>query len=187
MMPSQWNAETCSLHFFLQIFASVAPSIYGHEDIKRAIALTLFGGEPKDPGGKHRVRGDINVLMCGDPGTAKSQFLKYMEKIAPRPVFTTGVCVRVCVRACVCTYLYPLPFFNIPQPSLFHVSQTINIPLPSSLPPLPLSSSCSCCRSRCLCSGVDCLCPTQSNNKGMDPGGRGLGPGRQGCVSHRRV
>ena len=122
-MPSQWNAETCFLHFFLQIFASVAPSIYGHEDIKRAIALTLFGGEPKDPGGKHRVRGDINVLMCGDPGTAKSQFLKYMEKIAPRPVFTTGVCV--------CMYLCPLPFFNIPQPSLF--------PLPSSLPPLPLS------------------------------------------------
>lgn len=41
-------------------------------------------------GGKHKVRGDINVLLCGDPGTAKSQFLKYMEKIAPRPVFTTG-------------------------------------------------------------------------------------------------
>ena len=96
--------QTCSVHFFLQIFASVAPSIYGHEDIKRAIALSLFGGEPKDPGGKHRVRGDINVLMCGDPGTAKSQFLKYMEKIAPRPVFTTGVCVcvRVCVHVCAC-------------------------------------------------------------------------------------
>ena len=41
-------------------------------------------------GGKHKVRGDINVLLCGDPGTAKSQFLKYVEKIAPRPVFTTG-------------------------------------------------------------------------------------------------
>merc|ERR1711894_702890 len=40
--------------------------------------------------GKHRVRGDLNVLMCGDPGTAKSQFLKYTEKIAPRAVFTTG-------------------------------------------------------------------------------------------------
>ena len=41
-------------------------------------------------GQKHKVRGDINVLLCGDPGTAKSQFLKYVEKIAPRPVFTTG-------------------------------------------------------------------------------------------------
>lgn len=41
-------------------------------------------------GKKHKVRGDINVLICGDPGTAKSQFLKYVEKIAPRAIFTTG-------------------------------------------------------------------------------------------------
>lgn len=41
-------------------------------------------------GNKHKVRGDINVLLCGDPGTAKSQFLKYVEKVAPRVVFTTG-------------------------------------------------------------------------------------------------
>uniref|UniRef100_A0A3B4BBU2 DNA replication licensing factor MCM2 n=1 Tax=Periophthalmus magnuspinnatus TaxID=409849 RepID=A0A3B4BBU2_9GOBI len=73
-----------------RIFASMGPSIYGHEDIKRALALSLFGGEPKNPGGKHKVRGDINVLLCGDPGTAKSQFLKYVEKIASRAVFTTG-------------------------------------------------------------------------------------------------
>merc|ERR1719367_1658715 len=73
-----------------RIIASIAPSIYGHEDIKRALALTLFGGQPKDKSDKHRVRGDLNVLMCGDPGTAKSQFLKYLEKIAPRAIFTTG-------------------------------------------------------------------------------------------------
>ena len=187
-MPSQWNAETCFLHFFLQIFASVAPSIYGHEDIKRAIALTLFGGEPKDPGGKHRVRGDINVLMCGDPGTAKSQFLKYMEKIAPRPVFTTGVCVRVCACMCVCMRACMCVCARICALSLSSIFLNHASSLsPPSHPPLPLSSSCYCCRSRCLCSGVDCLCPAQSDNKGMDPGGRGLGPGRQGCVSHRRV
>ena len=80
---------------FCKVFASIAPSVYGHEDIKRGIALSLFGGEPKDPGGKHKVRGDINVLMCGDPGTAKSQFLKYVEKVAARPVFTTGLYMHV--------------------------------------------------------------------------------------------
>jgi len=73
-----------------RIVASVGPSIYGHNDIKRALALAIFGGESKNPGEKHRVRGDLNVLICGDPGTAKSQFLKYVEKIAPRAVFTTG-------------------------------------------------------------------------------------------------
>nr|CAA47749.1 polypeptide BM28 [Homo sapiens] len=73
-----------------KIFASIAPSIYGHEDIKRGPALALFGGEPKNPGGKHKVRGDINVLLCGDPGTAKSQFLKYIEKVSSRAIFTTG-------------------------------------------------------------------------------------------------
>ncbi|KAK0532461.1 MCM DNA helicase complex subunit [Tilletia horrida] len=73
-----------------RIIKSMAPSIYGHEDIKTAIALSLFGGVPKDIGGKHRIRGDINVLLLGDPGTAKSQFLKYVEKTANRAVFTTG-------------------------------------------------------------------------------------------------
>lgn len=73
-----------------RIVQSMAPSIYGHEYIKRSLALTLFGGEAKNPNDKHKLRGDINVLICGDPGTAKSQFLKYSEKIAPRAVFTTG-------------------------------------------------------------------------------------------------
>jgi len=73
-----------------RIVASIGPSIFGHEDIKRALALSLFGGQAKDKSDKHKVRGDINALLCGDPGTAKSQFLKYVEKIAPRAVFTTG-------------------------------------------------------------------------------------------------
>lgn len=60
----------------IQIVKSIAPSIYGHEDIKTAIALAMFGGQEKNVKGKHRLRGDINVLLLGDPGTAKSQFLK---------------------------------------------------------------------------------------------------------------
>merc|ERR1712079_341264 len=73
-----------------RIIASIAPSVYGHEDIKRALALSLFGGVSKNPQEKHKVRGDINVLLCGDPGTAKSQFLKYVQNLAPRSVFSTG-------------------------------------------------------------------------------------------------
>ncbi len=74
-----------------RIIKAIAPSIYGHKDVKEAIALSLFGGCAKvGGGGTHRVRGDINVLLLGDPGTAKSQCLKYAEKTAPRSVFATG-------------------------------------------------------------------------------------------------
>jgi DNA replication licensing factor MCM2 len=73
-----------------RIIASIAPSVFGHDDIKRALSLALFGGVTKNPGEKHKIRGDINVLLCGDPGTAKSQFLKYIQGIAPRAVFSTG-------------------------------------------------------------------------------------------------
>ena len=54
------------------IINSIAPGIYGHRYIKTAVALAMFGGESKDIGGKHKVRGDINVLLLGDPGVAKS-------------------------------------------------------------------------------------------------------------------
>ena len=73
-----------------RIFASIAPSIYGHPFIKKALALAMFGGEAKDIAGKHKIRGDINVLLLGDPGTAKSQFLKFVEKAAHRCMYTTG-------------------------------------------------------------------------------------------------
>jgi DNA replication licensing factor MCM2 len=73
-----------------KVIHSIAPSIWGHKEIKTGIALSMFGGQQKDVGGKHRIRGDINVLLLGDPGTAKSQFLKYVEKATPRAVFTTG-------------------------------------------------------------------------------------------------
>lgn len=72
------------------IISSIAPSIYGHYDIKTAIACSLFSGVSKNINGKHSIRGDINVLLLGDPGSAKSQFLKYVEKVASRAVFSTG-------------------------------------------------------------------------------------------------
>ncbi|KAJ3310161.1 MCM DNA helicase complex subunit [Boothiomyces sp. JEL0838] len=73
-----------------RIIKSIAPSIYGHEDIKTAIALSMFGGVFKNPQNKHKLRGDINVLLLGDPGTAKSQFLKYVEKTSHRAIYATG-------------------------------------------------------------------------------------------------
>ena len=53
--------------------------------------MAMFGGEAKDVGGKHRIRGDINVLLLGDPGTAKSPFLKYVEQVFHRAVYIIGI------------------------------------------------------------------------------------------------
>ena len=72
-----------------RIIRSIAPSIYGMLHAKRSIAFALFGGVPKNVKG-HRIRSDINCLLLGDPGVAKSQLLKYAEKTAPRAVYSTG-------------------------------------------------------------------------------------------------
>lgn len=69
---------------------SIAPEIYGHEDVKKALLLLLVGGVTKITGDGMKIRGDINICLMGDPGVAKSQLLKYISKIAPRGVYTTG-------------------------------------------------------------------------------------------------
>ncbi|EPQ28882.1 uncharacterized protein PFL1_03683 [Pseudozyma flocculosa PF-1] len=74
---------------------SLAPSIYEMDDVKKGILLQLFGGTNKSistggGAGGPRYRGDINVLMVGDPGTSKSQILQYVHKIAPRGVYASG-------------------------------------------------------------------------------------------------
>ncbi|KAG5645073.1 hypothetical protein DXG03_007163 [Asterophora parasitica] len=69
---------------------SIAPEIYGHEDVKKALLLLLVGGVTKVTGDGMKIRGDLNVCLMGDPGVAKSQLLKYISKIAPRGVYTTG-------------------------------------------------------------------------------------------------
>jgi DNA replication licensing factor MCM5 len=61
-----------------RIQKSIAPGIYGNEEIKKAIACMLFGGSRKFLPDKTVLRGDINVLLLGDPSTAKSQFLKFV-------------------------------------------------------------------------------------------------------------
>ncbi len=72
------------------IVRSIAPSIYGHDNVKRAVSLLLFGGVPKILPDGVRIRGDVNVLLVGDPGTAKSQLLQYVARTAPRGLYTTG-------------------------------------------------------------------------------------------------
>ena len=69
---------------------SIAPEIYGHLDVKKALLLLLIGGVTKEMGDGMRIRGDINICLMGDPGVAKSQLLKYITKVAPRGVYTTG-------------------------------------------------------------------------------------------------
>ena len=72
-----------------KIVRSIAPSVYGYEHLKEAILYLLFGGVPK-----HlpdiRIRGELNILLIGDPGTAKSQLLRYVPRIAPRGLYTSG-------------------------------------------------------------------------------------------------
>ena len=72
------------------IVKSIAPSIYGHEFEKEAIALSLFGGVPKVRKDGTRRRGDIHVLIIGDPGTAKSQLLQFVKNLIPRSIFVDG-------------------------------------------------------------------------------------------------
>lgn len=69
---------------------SIAPEIYGMEDVKKALLLALVGGVTKEMGDGMRIRGDINICLMGDPGVAKSQLLKYISRMTPRGVYTTG-------------------------------------------------------------------------------------------------
>ncbi len=74
-----------------KIIQSIAPSIYGYDAIKEAIALQLFGCEAIDLRDGTRIRGDTHVLLTGDPGVAKSQILKWAANVAPRGLYTSGM------------------------------------------------------------------------------------------------
>jgi replicative DNA helicase Mcm len=72
-----------------KIINSIAPSIYGYEHVKEAIMYLLFGGVPKTLP-DITIRGELNILLIGDPGTAKSQLLQYVARVAPRGLYTSG-------------------------------------------------------------------------------------------------
>lgn len=69
---------------------SIAPEIHGLEDVKKALLLLLVGGVSKKMNDGMKIRGDINILLMGDPGVAKSQLLKHISLLAPRGIYTTG-------------------------------------------------------------------------------------------------
>ena len=69
---------------------SIAPAIYGYEEEKLAMILQLFSGVTKHLPDGSRIRGDLHMLLIGDPGTGKSQMISYVENIAPRSVYTSG-------------------------------------------------------------------------------------------------
>lgn len=75
--------------FYEKLANSIAPEIYGHEDIKKALLLLLVGGVDRNANGM-KIRGNINICLMGDPGVAKSQLLSYIDRLAPRSQYTTG-------------------------------------------------------------------------------------------------
>ncbi|ORX71961.1 MCM-domain-containing protein [Linderina pennispora] len=73
-----------------RVSRAIAPEIFGHDDVKKALLLLLVGAPAKRTGDGMAIRGDINVCLMGDPGVAKSQLLRFVSKAAPRGVYTTG-------------------------------------------------------------------------------------------------
>jgi replicative DNA helicase Mcm len=69
---------------------SIAPSIWGHSDVKKALALQLFGGVKKNRSDGTKMRGDIHVLLVGDPGVAKSVMLSFIAGVAPKARYVSG-------------------------------------------------------------------------------------------------
>ncbi|KAJ2341041.1 DNA replication licensing factor MCM7, partial [Coemansia sp. RSA 2673] len=75
---------------FGRVSRAIAPEIFGHEDVKKALLLLLVGAPTKRTKDGMSIRGDINICLMGDPGVAKSQLLRFVAKVAPRGVYTTG-------------------------------------------------------------------------------------------------
>ncbi len=77
-------------NIYEKLVRSIAPTIWGHENIKEAVALQLFGGVPKELPDHSRIRGNIHILLMGDPGTGKSQILRHVAQIAPKSIYVAG-------------------------------------------------------------------------------------------------
>ncbi|GAA5845520.1 hypothetical protein JCM3766R1_001549, partial [Sporobolomyces carnicolor] len=86
----QLEAMVTSEHIYSRLVSSIAPTVYGHEIVKKGILLQLMGGVHKQTPEGMNLRGDLNVCIVGDPSVSKSQFLKYVCGFLPRAVYTSG-------------------------------------------------------------------------------------------------
>ena len=77
-------------HLFARLARSICPEIFGMVEVKESLLLLMVGGVTKEMSDGMRIRGNINVLLMGDPGIAKSQLLKHISSFAPRGIYTTG-------------------------------------------------------------------------------------------------
>ena len=84
--------ERCSRepNTYAKLANSIAPEIFGMEDVKKALLLQLVGASDRALADGLHIRGDMHVCLMGDPGVAKRQLLKHIAKLAPRGVYTTG-------------------------------------------------------------------------------------------------
>ena len=83
IIEEEFRSARESNDLYDRLTSSIAPEIYGHEDVKRALLLQMVGGVECNPSGM-KIRGNINICLMGDPGVAKSQLLSYMDRLAPR-------------------------------------------------------------------------------------------------------
>jgi DNA replication licensing factor MCM6 len=93
LSPSEINDLRDMVHMpniFMRLVDSIAPTVYGHQVIKKGLLLQLMGGVSKETPEGMALRGDLNICIVGDPSTSKSQFLKYICSFLPRSVYTSG-------------------------------------------------------------------------------------------------
>lgn len=84
------SAMKAHARLYQKMVNSIAPTVYGHDEVKRGVLLMLFGGVHKSTNEGISLRGDVNVCIVGDPSTAKSQFLKYVVNFLPRAIYASG-------------------------------------------------------------------------------------------------
>merc|ERR1719172_559625 len=89
-LEARIDREVQENDMYERLAESLAPEIWGHDDIKKAMILLLVGGVHKRRADGMKLRGDIHMLLMGDPGVAKSQLIKQVCRVAPRSVYTSG-------------------------------------------------------------------------------------------------